>query len=84
MKLKWLFFMLPRLLNHRHVLDDLIDEAIFGRFFGRHKAVAVGVFLDLVERMASVLQQNLIHLLLDPLELLGVDRDFLGRALHTG
>ena len=62
-----LVFALARLRHDGHVLDDVIDEAVFGGFFGRHEAVAVGVFLDLFERLAGVLEQDLVELLLDPL-----------------
>src|SRR5262245_41659472 len=78
-----LAFVLPRLGNVGHVIDDFIDQAILRGFLGGHKSIAVGVLLDLVEGMAGVLQQNLVHLLLDPPEFLGVDRDFLSSALHA-
>ena len=32
-------------------------------FLGRHEAIAVGVLLDLVERVAGVLEQDLVQLL---------------------
>src|SRR5262245_19988672 len=75
---------LPRVRRDGHVLDNAIDELVFGGFLGRHEAIAIRVALDLVQRMARVLDQNLVHLLLDPLELLGVDGDFFGGARHAG
>ncbi len=41
-----------------HVFDHLIDQPIFHGFLGRHEAVAVGVLLDLFQRMAGVLEQD--------------------------
>ena len=36
-------------------IDDVVDQAVFASFFGRHETVAVGVFLEPLERLAGVL-----------------------------
>ena len=43
-----------------HAGDHLVDEAIFQRFLGRHEFVAVGVFLDHLERPAGVIVEDAV------------------------
>ena len=49
---------------HFHVLNYLIDQPILQPLLGRHKAVAIGVLLDLLQRMSGVLEQNRVQPLL--------------------
>ncbi len=55
--------------------DDVVDEAVLERLRGGEPAVAVGVGLDALERLAGELGVEPEHLLLDDRELLGLDGD---------
>src|SRR3954449_11059172 len=41
-------------------LDDLVDQPVFDRLVGLHVAVAVHVLVDLLERLAGVLGEDLV------------------------
>src|SRR3990167_11226088 len=66
----------------RFAVDDLVDEAVLLRLVRRHEVVPVGVFLDFVERLAGVLDEQLVDLLAQPQDLAGLDRDVGRRTLH--
>ena len=57
----------------------MVDEAVFEGFLGGEPAVAIGVGLDALDRLAGELGVQPEHLLLDDRELLGLDGD-VGRA----
>src|SRR4051812_21662000 len=62
----------------RHLLgaaDDVVDEAVVLGLFGREPAVAVGVLLDLLDRLAGVEGDALLHRALRVEHLLGLDGD---------
>ena len=40
--------------ERRSAIDDVVDQAVLAGLFGAHEAVAVGVFLELLERLAGV------------------------------
>ncbi len=56
-----------------HTLDDLIDQLVFPGLFGRHEAIAIRIAFDLVQGVARVLDQNMVQLMLDFLEFLGME-----------
>src|SRR5262249_32979367 len=58
--------------------DDVVDEAVLEGLPGSEPAVAVGVGLDPLHRLPGVLRDQLGHLLLGELELLGLDPDVRG------
>src|SRR3990167_8683353 len=60
------------------LVDDLVDQAIFGRFCGRHVVVAFRVARDAVQRLAGALGQDLVQLLAGLENLARLDLD-LGR-----
>ena len=68
----------------RGAIDDVIDQAVLASLFGTHETVAVGVFLQPLERLAGVPLVDLVELFLHADELFRVDQD-LGRGpLHAG
>ena len=52
-----------------------IDQAVFNRFCRRKEVVAVGVFRDLVERLAGVLRHQPVQGFLEVEDFLGLDLD---------
>src|SRR5208337_5325481 len=56
-------------------IDDVIDQAVIASLFGTHETVAVGVFLQPLERLARVPLVDLVELFLHADELLRVDQD---------
>src|SRR3990172_1259436 len=56
-------------------LEDDVDDAVILRLTGRHPEVAIGVDLDLLEGPPGVKGQDLVHLVLDPDDLAGMDLD---------
>ena len=65
--------------KRRGAIDDVIDQSVLASLFGPHEAVAVGVFLQLLERLAGVPLVDLVELLLHADEFFRVDQD-IGRA----
>src|SRR5512135_717506 len=55
--------------------DDVVDEAVVPRLVRGEPAVAVGVALDLLDRLAGVVGDPLLHRALRVKHLLGLDRD---------
>jgi len=56
-------------------LHHLVDEAVVAGLARREPAVAVGVLLDLLDRLAGVVRGPLEQRLLDVQHLLGLDLD---------
>src|SRR3954453_14180771 len=54
-------------------LDDLVDQPVLDRLVGLHVAVAVHVVVDLPERLAGVLGEDLVEPLADLGDLPGVN-----------
>src|SRR4051812_20742324 len=54
-------------------LDDLVDDAVGLRLLGREDLVPLDVVADLVQRLAGVPGQDVLHLAAHPLDLRGVD-----------
>ncbi len=63
--------------------DDVVDEPVLKGFLRGEPAVAVGVGLDALDRLAGELGVEPEHLLLDDGELLGLDGDVRGAARHA-
>ncbi|CAN4073406.1 O-acetyl-ADP-ribose deacetylase, partial [Dysosmobacter welbionis] len=64
--------------------DDLVDEAEVQSLLGCHPVVPLRGRLDLPCRLAGVVRQDLIQVLLDPQEVLHVDLHVCHLALGTG
>ena len=60
--------------------DNLIDQAVFLGFQRGHIVVALGVQLDLLQRLAGVIAEHVIHLIADIHHVLSVDLDIGGLA----
>src|SRR6266571_4301561 len=60
---------------------DLVDDTIRLRLLGVHDEVPVGVAHELVQGLLGVEGQDLVDAVLDPQDLLGLDRDVRGLAL---
>src|SRR3546814_17032060 len=60
--------------------DHLVDQAVFQGLQRGEPAVAVRVALDLLDRAAGVLGDELAQLLLEQQALLGLDLDVRGRT----
>src|SRR5689334_4686451 len=54
-------------------LDDLVDDPVRLRLVGGEDLVALDVQTDLVDRLAGVPREDLLHLRAHPLDLGGVD-----------
>src|SRR6059058_3592206 len=70
----------------RHLVGpghDVVDEAVFLGLVSREPAVAVGVLLDLLDRLAGVEGDPLLQDLLRVEHLLGLDRDVTRGAAET-
>ena len=68
---------------NRALIDHFVDQAIFGGLRGRHKEVAVGVFLDAIQGLASALGQFVVEALLQEQDFIGLNADIAGLALGT-
>src|SRR6185503_11537015 len=55
--------------------EDLVDHAVLFRLTRAHEEVALGVVLVLVDRVAGVLGQKLVHPIAGLQDLFGVDVD---------
>src|SRR5882724_4250634 len=55
--------------------DHLIDDPIVLRLLRGHEKVAVRVVLDLIHRLAGVIDEDAVQLLAHPEDLLGLDVD---------
>ena len=60
--------------------DDLIDQAVGLGFLRGHIMIALGVQLDLLQRLAGILAEHTVHLFTDMHHVLGVDLDIGGLA----
>src|SRR5690625_2150941 len=67
----------------RTMCKDLIDQAVFNSLLGGHKAVALGIQSNLLNRLVSIISQNLIQALAQFENLTGMDFDIRGLALGT-
>src|SRR5947209_17395840 len=63
--------------------DDLIDDAVLLGLFGLHYEVAVGVLVDLLDRLARVVGQDLVEEIAHPQDLPRLDLDVGGLACAT-
>src|SRR5205823_11247657 len=63
--------------------DDVIDDAVALGFFRTHEEVTLGVALDLLDRLAGVLRQDVVERLADAEDFLGMDLDVGGLALES-
>ena len=60
--------------------NDLVDQSVFLCFQRRHIVVALGVHLELLQRLAGILTEHAVHLVADIHHVLGVDLDVGGLA----
>ena len=60
--------------------NDLIDQAVFLCLLRGKVVVALGVLLDLFQRLAGVLAEHPVHLIADIDHVLGMDLDIRGLA----
>src|SRR5215468_578913 len=63
--------------------DDLVHDLVFPGLLRRHEEVAVRVALDLLHALPGVVDQDAVELLPHPEDLLGLDVDVRGLALHA-
>ena len=68
---------------NRSLIDHLVDQAILSRLSRRHEKVAVGVFLNPIQRLAGALGQFLVEALFQEQDFIGLDADVTGLALGT-
>src|SRR6478752_4589654 len=64
--------------------DDLVDDAVLLGFLRRHYKVAVGVAVDLLDRLPGVARQELLEEHPHPQDLPGRQLDVGGLALRPG
>ena len=62
---------------------DLVDQTVFDRFGRRHEEVAVGVAFDRLQRLAGVLDENVVEHAPQTQDLAALDLDISRRALCT-
>src|SRR3954454_17602496 len=70
--------------GHGRLADDVVDEPVLEGLLRGEPAVAVGVLVDLLHRLARVERLQLVELTLRPAEQIGLDRDVRRRAADTG
>ena len=56
-------------------LNDLVGESVCDGFLGRHVEVAIGVLLDLFQRLSGCVRHDEIEASSQLFEILGVDVD---------
>src|SRR3954470_14499767 len=61
--------------GHRGLADHVVDEPVLEGLLRGEPAVAVGVLLDLLDRLTRVLRLQLVQLALGPPEQVGLDGD---------
>src|SRR3989475_6922128 len=59
----------------RFLDDHFVDQTVFLGFARAHEVVAIGVFLDPIERLPGVLLHDFVQLRLQAQDLLGVQLD---------
>src|SRR5439155_521036 len=66
------------------VVDHFVDQAVPDGFLGAHEAVAVGVLLDPVQRLAGVVGEDLLEAALEVEDLSRADLDVRGLSAEPG
>lgn len=61
--------------------NDLIDQAVFFCLLCGHIVIALGIQLDLFQRLTRVLAEHPVHLIADIHHVFSVDLDISGLAL---
>ena len=69
--------------RQRRLRDHLVDQAVLLGLVGRQEEVALGVALDLLDRLAGALGQDLVQLLARLQDVARVDLDVGGLALRA-
>src|SRR5436190_22047188 len=66
------------------VLDHFVDQAVLDRLLGADEAVAIGVVLDPIERLARVIGEDLLEAALEVEDLPRTDIDVRGLPAEAG
>lgn len=66
-----------------HAADHAIDQIVLARFVGAHEAIAIGIFLDLFQRVAGVGDHDVVHLAFDAAQFFDMNLDLVCGSLHA-